>query len=126
MVATSMTEAQSGELPESQWFSRVTFKSEIEYTYQGGIVILSGSPDKLATFVVDDAIQMVIRHLDGTFVVLDYDDSANCTKQLSDIGPFRISDYLQPGLNIIEVKVIDMCGPAWSIPYLWLLEFTKL
>lgn len=112
-----------GDVPGSEWRRRIVWETDIEFVYDGGPVYLTGSPDGLAPFEVDDAIRLTIARPDGSVETFHYDNSSNCTRSLRAVGPFELTDYFALGGNMVHVEIIDMCATGWGTDGLWLVEF---
>lgn len=67
--------------------------------YQGGIVHLSGQPDGMSPFFVDDALRLSVIRPDGSVRILYVDASAS--GQLREMGPFDLTAYFLPGTNMV-------------------------
>jgi hypothetical protein len=121
--ATELVGAVEGHVPLNDWTRRTAWAGEASFTYTSGPVLLSGSAHEVLPLTADDAFRLTIRRPDDSTEIFYYDLSADCTRPLSDVGPFDLTGYFLPGLNTVHVEVIDMCESAWGTPGLWLVEF---
>ena len=121
--ATQLAGNIGADLPLEQWTQRVAWKAEVSFTYQSEPILLSGSPTGLTALEVDDAFRLTIRRPDGSTKSVYYDLSGECSQQLHPVGPFEMNGFFLPGLNRVQVELIDMCPTAWSTSGMWLLEY---
>ncbi len=122
-LATNLLAAVAGNQSEEEWTRRTAWTAEASFVYQGGPMLLSGAANGTLPLTVDDAFRLTIRRPDNSTETFYYDFSAECTQPLAEVGPFDLGGYFLPGLNRVQVEVIDMCASAWGTPGLWLVEF---
>jgi hypothetical protein len=90
--------------------------------YGGFRVFLAGSSDGMSTHVVDDVLEITVRHPDGTPASRTVDYSSSCTaKSPTGASPIDLSTYFAEGVNTVQVILRDNCGTAEGSSDLWLV-----
>lgn len=85
------------------------FSRELEFTYKGGTVIISGEPPVTGQFWVDDKIVLTVTRPDGTVVTWEKMFNEGCYDNRA--APAQeITELFQPGPNRILVQLFDVCG----------------
>jgi hypothetical protein len=92
------------EYPGATFFTR-----EVEFTFNGGQVIVSGDPPPGGAFSVDDGMQMSVTHPDGSVVTWRRDFNRGCVSNIPALAE-DVTNLFQPGLNRVTVTLYDTCG----------------
>jgi hypothetical protein len=79
----------------------------------GETMTWSGNADGTGTILVDDVVQIQVKHQDGTKGKLTIDYSHGCTGLFA-APPRDISALFAPGLNTVTVTYKDKCGGGES------------
>lgn len=93
-----------------------TFYKAIAYNVAfntGETMTLSGSADGTGTTLVDDLLQIQVKHQDGSKLKVTVDYSHGCSA-LTAAAPRDITSMFKPGLNIVTLTLKDKCGGAVS------------
>ncbi len=86
------------------------FSRELDFTYKGGQVIISGEPQVTGQFWVDDKIVLYVTNPDGTTQTWEKSFNANCLNENQSAPPQDITELFKPGVNKIKVELWDVCG----------------
>jgi hypothetical protein len=86
------------------------FSREVEMTYKGGQVIISGEPQVTGQFWVDDKIVLYVTHPDDTVQTWEKSFNEACRNQNQTAPPQDITNLFAPGVNKIKVEMWDVCG----------------
>lgn len=118
-VAQQVTPGSSGSaLPEH----KVSFfdKTFLVDYIKGQSLSLSGKSDGSVKINVDDEIEIVVTHEDGSSSVFKHDFSGGCTGLVPN-GPFDLSSSFEPGENSVRVLMRDKCGGTIGSWEIWLV-----
>jgi hypothetical protein len=85
------------------------FTRDLELSYAGGSVLLSGQPSPEGEFFVDDAMAITVVRPDGTSASWSRTFNADCLEN-APLGPQDVTDLFRPGLNKVSVVLRDVCG----------------
>jgi len=110
------------DIPESLFFERVTWVTDIKFNYSGGHVLLSGASDGMRPLYVDDVLRIKVIHLDRTSDSFEHDFSKD-SPHPNGAGPYDLTDFFHVGLNMLYVEIYDYGYSAWGTEGLWIVEF---
>ena len=110
-------------IPENLWFRRVAWVADVRVDYGGGIVILSEAASGTAPLVVDDILTIKVLHENSGSDTFQYDFSANSPSGPREAGPFDLTAFFHPGLNMLYVTIYDYGYSYWGTEGLWIVEF---
>jgi hypothetical protein len=112
-----------GEIPGDIWLRRTAWVRDMTFTYHSGQVLLSGGEDGMKQIFMDDALRLFIVRPDGSQSEFYLDPSIDCQYHRHLVGPYDLTEYFQPGVNLVHAELIDMCPKGWGIDGLYLVEF---
>lgn len=111
-------------LPQNLWFERIAWVKDVKVVYSGGTILLSGTPNGMASLVVDDVLTIKVIHESGRFDTFEYDFSKNSSiNGPQEAGPFDLTEFFQIGVNMLYVTIYDYGYSYWGTSGLWLVEF---
>ena len=109
-------------IPEKLFTQRVVWVADIKFNDLGGRVLLSGASDGMKPLVVDDVLRITVIHSDGTTDFFEHNFAWSSTIPQGS-GPYDLTDYFRPGLNMLYVEIFDYYYSAWGTDGIWIVEF---
>jgi hypothetical protein len=109
-------------LPATMFLERIVWVKDLKFDYQGGTVLLSGDSTGLKPLMVDDMLTLQIVHTNGNRDTFIYDFGKN-GNSLEIAGPFDITEFCRPGLNLIYIQIFDYGYSGWGTDGLWIVEY---
>jgi hypothetical protein len=97
---------QSVTLPGEQYY-----ESTFDCFWVAGSVVLSADAAGQHPFASDDSVSLEVVRSDGTTASWFFDFSSSCTT-INDSPPLDVSEYFQPGVNRVTIRLNDGCGTA--------------
>jgi len=85
------------------------FTNQVQFTYQSGQVILSGDPPPTNLFAVDDAMTLTVTRPDGTSATWSHVFEVGCYT-INPLAPVDITNLFHTGVNVVSVRLYDVCG----------------
>lgn len=98
----------------------VFFKTEFIVDYQGETVFFSESADGTGETQVDDGIDIVVTHAEGSSASFSHNYAPGCIPPVGTLTPQDITDLFEPGRNLVSVRLYDICGGFVSSSPLYL------
>jgi hypothetical protein len=85
------------------------FTRQVDFPYQAGQVILSGSPPPSGSFGVDDGMSLTVLRPDGTSQTWSRRFNEACQANAM-LAPQDVTELFLPGVNRVDVELHDECG----------------
>ncbi|MFA5932939.1 MAG: hypothetical protein WCV81_01585 [Microgenomates group bacterium] len=95
--------------------------TDFDVNYQGGQIILGEFADGTGVTRVDDAISISVTRPDGTTESSTTRYDGNCT-YIHLNPPLNFTSLFKPGLNKVQVKLMDICGAYYASSSLYLVN----
>jgi hypothetical protein len=97
---------QSVTVPGEQYY-----EATFDCYWVAGSVVLSADAEGHDAFATDDTVSLEVVRSDGTTASWTFDFSTSCTT-INDSPPIDVSEYFQPGVNRVTIRLNDGCGTA--------------
>ena len=96
------------------------FTSQFMVNYQDETIMLSGAADGTGDTSVNDGIEIIVTHPDGSTETFFHNYAPGCIPPVQTLSPHDISSLFAPGLNIVSVRLFDICGGGAGTTALYL------
>jgi len=96
------------------------FTKKTNVYYHGGTVLLAAQPDGTGNISVDDALEIIVTHEDGTNATLSYVFAIRYHPWMISSPPMDITHLFKEGLNSFYIRLYDIYGGMAGSSSLWI------
>jgi hypothetical protein len=104
---------------------RTFFMHSVDVNFTGGRAILASKPDGTGNLHTNDEFRMVVVHPDGTASWFRHDYAGSPAKTPGETAPVDITGMLQPGVNRVEIRLLDLYGSRFAANDYYIVTFAQ-